>query len=439
MSRIMFGIMLALAVVTNTMLVKGEVYYQPQQIHLSYSTEADGMQVTWVTFNATMESIVQYETENGGGMMEASGGTTVFKDGGPEGRLLYIHTVTLRSLKPGTKYMYHCGSDLGWSAIYWFRTSPAGSDWPARFAVYGDMGNKNAVSMGRLQEETQLEHFDAILHVGDFAYDMDSDNARVGDEFMQQIETIAAYVPYMTCVGNHEEKYNFSNYKQRFKMPGGDGENLWYSFNVGLAHIVAISTEVYFYTNYGTKQIQEQYKWLQRDLEVAASAENRKIRPWIIVFGHKPMYCSNPDNTLCGDYKDNIIRNGLNGESFEKLFYKYGVDLQFYAHEHSYERLFPVYNTKVCNGSKHDPYLNPGAPVHIITGSAGCQEGQTEFRPNVFPWSAFHTRDYGYTRMEVTNHTHLHIEQVSDDKGGKVIDAITIVKEQHGLESFNCH
>lgn len=30
------------------------------------------------------------------------------------------------------------------------------------------------------------------------------DDAKVGDAFMNQIQTIAAYVPYMTCVGNHE-------------------------------------------------------------------------------------------------------------------------------------------------------------------------------------------------------------------------------------------
>lgn len=30
------------------------------------------------------------------------------------------------------------------------------------------------------------------------------DNGRIGDEFMRQIESIAAYVPYMTCPGNHE-------------------------------------------------------------------------------------------------------------------------------------------------------------------------------------------------------------------------------------------
>lgn len=30
-------------------------------------------------------------------------------------------------------------------------------------------------------------------------------NGRIGDEFMRQIQPIAAYVPYMTSPGNHED------------------------------------------------------------------------------------------------------------------------------------------------------------------------------------------------------------------------------------------
>ena len=41
--------------------------------------------------------------------------------------------------------------------------------------------------------------------VGDFAYNLEDDNAKVGDEFMRQIEPIAAYVPYLVTPGNHEE------------------------------------------------------------------------------------------------------------------------------------------------------------------------------------------------------------------------------------------
>ena len=39
-------------------------------------------------------------------------------------------------------------------------------------ALYGDMGNVNAVSLPTLQKEAQSGRYDLILHVGDFAYDM---------------------------------------------------------------------------------------------------------------------------------------------------------------------------------------------------------------------------------------------------------------------------
>lgn len=41
-----------------------------------------------------------------------------------------------------------------------------GTNWSPRFAVFGDMGNANAQSLARLQQETQRGHFDMILHVG---------------------------------------------------------------------------------------------------------------------------------------------------------------------------------------------------------------------------------------------------------------------------------
>lgn len=70
--------------------------------------------------------------------------------------------------------VYHCGSEQGWSDLFYFKTPPAGDDWQPSLAIYGDLGNENAQSLSRLQEETQRGMYDAILHVGDFAYDMDS-------------------------------------------------------------------------------------------------------------------------------------------------------------------------------------------------------------------------------------------------------------------------
>ncbi|MEE6490605.1 hypothetical protein FKM82_015910 [Ascaphus truei] len=185
---------------------------------------------------------------------------------------------------------------------------------------------------------------------GDFAYDMDKNNARVGDEFMRQVESVAAYVPYMTCPGNHEEAYNFSNYRNRFSMPGST-EGLWYSWDLGPAHIISFSTEVYFYQQYGKELVGEQYRWLQQDL-------------------------------------------------------------------------------KVYNGSSEAPYTNPRAPVHIITGSAGCSERLDPFFPLHREWSALRIDDYGYTRIHITNRTHIHLKQVSDDQNGQIVDDFWLIKDK---------
>lgn len=116
-------------------------------------------------------------------LVEKSKNIQVFVDGGVEHRKQYIHRVTLRNLKPKTKYIYHCGSDKGWSDEFWFYTVDPSPSYVAKLAVYGDMGNVNAQSLPRLQKETQDHEYDAILHVGDFAYDMNWNEGRVGKSY----------------------------------------------------------------------------------------------------------------------------------------------------------------------------------------------------------------------------------------------------------------
>lgn len=54
----------------------------------------------------------------------------------------------------------------------------------------------------------------------------------------------------------------------------------------------------------------------------------------------------------------------------EEIFYNAGVDIEFWGHEHSYERLYPMYDYTVKKSSGKDPYKNPKAPVHITSGIA---------------------------------------------------------------------
>ena len=165
---------------------------------------------------------------------------------------------------------------------------------------------------------------------------------------------------------------NFSHYVNRFSMydqiqngnPKGDH---FYAFHVGPALIISFSTEFYYWPslfNETNKQIQE--KWMKSILIEANRGTNRAKHPWILVFGHRPMYCTN-------DRKDpDCYENALIMRSrLEDMFFEYGVDLAIWAHEHTYERTYPVYRDQIrVNYTSLEPYTNPGAPVHIVTGSA---------------------------------------------------------------------
>ncbi len=37
----------------------------------------------------------------------------------------------------------------------------------------------------------------------------------------------------------------------------------------------------------------------------------------------------------------------MHAYGLEEVFYKYGVDLELWAHEHNYQRMWPVYNRTV--------------------------------------------------------------------------------------------
>ena len=67
---------------------------------------------------------------------------------------------------------YDVGCDITLSPLFFYKSFPATDDWSPKFAIYGDMGNSNAQSLPRLQRETEAGLYDMILHVGDYAYNL---------------------------------------------------------------------------------------------------------------------------------------------------------------------------------------------------------------------------------------------------------------------------
>ncbi|CAK9302444.1 unnamed protein product [Gordionus sp. m RMFG-2023] len=406
----------------------------------------------WVTLTDTDKSIVEYATD-GSKLLLQSGYSVPYTF---TNRTQYIHRVTLTNLIPNSTYTYHCGDpNLAWSSDFTLTTFPSfnSSNWSPYLIIFGDMGVGNARALTLIEHELSPMYsvlaepkvyspeappkrkdkklINAVIHAGDMAYDMHDSRGKRGDQFLRQIQPIASRVPYITCPGNHENHGNFTQYRNKFGMPGG--RDMFFSFNLGPAHFISFSTEYYFFYRYGFWQVKKQYEWLEKDLKEANKPENKAKRPWIITFGHRPMYCSNRNVDDCTAHSSRV-RTGIpffRWYGLEELFYRYNVDLEIWAHEHDYERFWPVYNYQVKNGTvSSNPYHEPKAPVHIITGSAGCSEQHDTFVEKAPVWSAYRSLDYGYTKMLISNLTHLYLEQISVDKQGKIIDNFWMIKEK---------
>ena len=129
--------------------------------------------------------------------------------------------------------------------------------------------------------------------------------------------------------------------------------------------------------------MKRQYDWLEQDL----ARVDRRATPWVVVYGHRPMYCTNDDRDDCTKFETrtrtglpllklwglevglNILSCPVSSHWLQGVLARHGVDLAVWAHEHSYERLLPVLGRRVVPSPRPDqPYTQPRATVHITTG-----------------------------------------------------------------------
>ena len=84
---------------------------------------------------------------------------------------------------------------------------------------------------------------------------------------------------------------------------------------------------------------------------------------------------------------------------YPELFEKFGVDLVITAHNHNYQRTYPIYsdskdsNNPEIKDKNINNYDNPGAPIYLIVGTAGRELhefiGQAPFVAAQFIQSGF--------------------------------------------------
>jgi len=170
-----------------------------------------------------------------------------------------------------------------------------------------------------------------------------------------------------------------------------------------------------------------QYKFISDDLKKAS--QNKDI-DWIIVTTYGPFYTSPSTHKAEKDMRD----------IYHPLFEKYNVDLVLEAHNHNYQRTYPISynpagdssNPTVKNQLRTAYNSNVGGTVFAIVGTGGESFYPLESKA---PYTATQFDDKsGFMNVDISNgnpHSTL-TGTFYDNKGDKVLDQFTIDKEIKG-------
>ena len=417
--------------------------YVPEQIHISFGEDDTSMYVVWSTPTAVSDPYVEFALKSSEGNNEQPGISnatiSVYPnddwDIAPNSNLIAYRS-QMTGLLPGEFYQYRVGSSKGMSPYFVFRAKrDFSSGPPANIIWFGDfgIGPEITLTLDALENITANYEYDMIMQIGDLAYNLNSNGGATGNTFLNSIQPVATIIPYMAVMGNHEgqEFSCVTHWTNRFAFPGNT-TNLWYSLDVGLVHIIGLSTELAFYNDTNNA---DQVAWLINDLQTL----NRTKTPWVVVTGHRPTYCSADwtvsSSTKLGSIpwqrhnKDCVQSAPIMRAWFEDIFYEYKVDLLMWAHVHSYERMNPVYNNQSMFGESisFNEVRGAYAPIPIIAGMAGQQESYAPPSPTPLPWSVSQNTEKGYGVMTAYNSSALLWQQIASGNG-TVIDYLWLWK-----------
>ena len=385
--------------------------HTPEQIHIQLTQTPSEMLVIWATPGLT-DSVVEYGIGlDGTADTRVTQGTEMCYD-----HDMVFHSAIMTDLLPGTEYMYRVGDNhaADWSENFKFSTQDFEKD-SFEFIAFGDHGlsddAEKTANLVRSFKDAEL-----VILSGDISYA--NGEQSVWDEYANNYQTTMSNIPWMMAPGNHENEtvygYGFDAYETRFEMPSSSNNDFWHSFDYGGVHFVAISTEHPYHE--GTEQLE----WLKDDLSTANA--NRELVPWIVIYGHKPLYTSHGSDT----HDDRMIELRT---LLEPILFENSVDLAIWGHDHFYERTWPVVNENVVTRGINENglmFVSGFSPIHIVAGVGGKSSyDYAEEQPN---WSFHREITHGVLHISVNHTTEtMHVEYVRTDNS--IGDSFLLVKE----------
>jgi len=415
--------------------------FAPEQVHLTLHPDADTLVVTWTSFETVAGvALVQYGDSPSALNTTAVGTAWVYAvDTCPANSTRAMHTATLRAPR-GRATWYRVSGNNGstWSTVLGPTAAPsAAADGSISLSVFGDLGVDTAPApnaVPALANDTVEGLHVAVVHYGDSCYNCDDQCGAVGDGFLRAVQSYASRTPVAWGPGNHETgpAYGYSEYLNRLASgqaalaaASGSNSTRWYAFTLPGVAFFVIDTDAWIYPEVW-QLAQPQWEWLQSALQRI----DRTATPWVVVAGHRAMYCTKTDDGECNS-EAQTLRYGMLEQfwGLEALLVDAGVDLYLAGHTHHVESTWPV---REGVATQHD-YINPRATVHVQSGIAGTGPGGDAFQVPQQEWERFRdlTLTPSYTRLTVHNDTHMTVTQLrAADRS--VLDTFTIVQTAHG-------
>jgi hypothetical protein len=221
---------------------------------------------------------------------------------------------------------------------------------------------------------------EVVLALGDLSYNSSAQC------WLDIIDPIADKT--MITIGNHEvdSPKKLKDYMDFFGLKGQ-----YYSFNYQNVHFTVMSTELPY------EQGSAQYNFVNNDLSKVSLNHNID---WIMVYYHSLAYTS-PANIGKGNSAEEELR-----DTYHPLFVKYGVDLVLQAHNHNYQRSYPIiYNNDnstnpIITDTNNNNYYDPKGIVFGTIGTAGASiyplTGQS-------PYIATQYEGFGFLNVDLIN------------------------------------
>ena len=234
------------------------------------------------------------------------------------------------------------------------------------FGTAGDWGSNSdtaATASNIASHQNQI-----VIGLGDFCYCGSPDSWWNGP--LAPIN----HLMFRGAQGNHDaDNSGSSEYLRLF------GQNNWTSsFNYKNVHFVPIDTE----SNTDAAA-------LDKDLATARQDPNIK---WIVAFYHKPIYTSPTSHEPDEAGIKNIV---------VPLFDKYHVDLVLQAHNHNYQRSYPLKADTITETKPDSVYQSPKGSIYMVVGTGGQDfyqlDGQAPYIQNQF------TGIPGFLKVDVSN------------------------------------